>query len=68
MGAQLNKAELQKEAIDQRIMATSERVSDLGDADLAAIVTQIQSLLINRDAAQQAYAKISQNSLFDFLK
>ena len=68
LGAQLNKAELQKEAIDQRIMATSERVSDLGDADLAAIVTQIQSLLINRDAAQQAYAKISQNSLFDFLK
>ena len=67
LGAQLNKAELQKDAIDQRIMATSERVSDLGDADLAAIVTQIQSLLINRDAAQQAYAKISQNSLFDFL-
>ena len=68
LGAQLNKAELQKESIDQRIIATSERVSDLGDADLAAIVTQIQSLLINRDAAQQAYAKISQNSLFDFIK
>ena len=32
------------------------------------MVTQIQSLLINRDAAQQAYAKISQNSLFDFIK
>ena len=68
LGAQLNKAELQKNAIDQRIISTSERVSDLGDADLAAIVTQIQSLLINRDAAQQAYAKISQNSLFDFIK
>ena len=35
---------------------------------MAAIVTQIQSLLVNRDAAQQAYAKVSQNSLFDFLK
>jgi flagellar hook-associated protein 3 FlgL len=49
-------------------MATSEKVSDLGDADLAAIVTQIQSLLVNRDAAQQAYAKISQNTLFDFIQ
>ena len=65
LGAQLNKAELQKDAIDQRIIATSERISDLGEADMAAIVTQIQSLLVNRDAAQQAYAKISQNSLFD---
>ena len=68
LGAQVNKAELQKDAIDQRIIATSERISDLGEADMAAIVTQIQSLLVNRDAAQQAYAKISQNSLFDFLK
>ena len=68
LGAQINKAELQKDAIDQRIIATSERISDLGEADMAAIVTQIQSLLVNRDAAQQAYAKISQNSLFDFLK
>ena len=68
LGAQLNKAELQKDAIDQRIIATSERISDLGEADMAAIVTQIQSLLVNRDAAQQAYAKISQNSLFDFIK
>jgi flagellar hook-associated protein 3 FlgL len=68
LGAQINKAELQKDAIDQRIMATSEKVSDLGDADLAAIVTQIQSLLVNRDAAQQAYAKISQNTLFDFIQ
>ena len=68
LGAQINKAELQKEALDQRIISTSEKVSDLGDADLAALVTQIQSLLINRDAAQQAYAKISQNSLFDFIQ
>ena len=68
LGAQINKAELQRDAIDQRIIATSEKISDLGDADMAAIVTQIQSLLVNRDAAQQAYAKISQNSLFDFIK
>ena len=68
LGAQINKAELQRDAIDQRIISTSEKIADLGEADLAALVTQIQSLLVNRDAAQQAYAKISQNSLFDFIQ
>ncbi len=35
---------------------------------MAELVTRMQSLLLNKDAAQQAYAKISQNSLFDYLK
>jgi len=68
LGAQINKAELQKDALDQRIIATSEKISDIDTADMAALVTKLQSLLLNKDAAQQAYAKISQNSLFDYLK
>ena len=68
IGAQMNKADLQKYAIDQRILATSEEIADIGTADMAELVTRMQSMLLNKDAAQQAYAKISQNSLFDFLK
>ena len=68
LGAQINKAELQKDALDQRIIATSEKISDIDTADMAALVTNLQSLLLNKDAAQQAYAKISQSSLFDYLK
>ena len=68
LGAQINKAEHQKDALDQRIIATSEKISDIDTADMAALVTKLQSLLLNKDAAQQAYAKISQNSLFDYLK
>ena len=68
LGAQMNKADLQKYAIDQRILATSEEIADIGTADMAELVTRMQSLLLNKDAAQQAYAKISQNSLFDYLK
>ena len=68
LGAQINKAELQKDALDQRIIATSEKISDIDTADMAALVTRLQSLLLNKDAAQQAYAKIGQNSLFDYLK
>ena len=61
LGAQINKAELQKDALDQRIISTSEKISDIDTADMAALVTRLQSLLLNKDAAQQAYAKISQN-------
>ena len=68
LGAQINKAEHQKEALDQRIIATSEKISDIGTADIAELVTNLQSLLLNKDAAQQAYAKISQTSLFDYIK
>ncbi len=68
IGAQMNKADLQKYAIDQRILATSEEIADIGTADMAELVTRMQSMLLNKDAAQQAYAKISQNSLFDYLK
>ena len=68
LGAQINKAELQKDALDQRIIAASEKISDIDTADMAALVTRLQSLLLNKDAAQQAYAKIGQNSLFDYLK
>ena len=68
LGAQINKAEHQKDSLDQRIIATSEKISDIDTADMAALVTKLQSLLLNKEAAQQAYAKISQNSLFDYLK
>ncbi len=68
VGAQLNKASRQADILAQRKMAVSEDVAKLGEADLAALVTEMQALLINRDAAQQAFAKIGQQSLFDFLR
>jgi len=38
------------------------------DADLAKLVTELQSKIVNRDAAQQAFVKIGQQSLFDFIR
>ena len=68
VGAQINKVERQVEVLGNRKIAVSERISDLGDADLAELVTKLQGLLVSRDAAQQAFAKIGQQSLFDFLR
>jgi flagellar hook-associated protein 3 FlgL len=43
-------------------------VNELGSADLGKVVTELQALLVSRDAALQAYSRIVQSSLFDFLK
>jgi flagellar hook-associated protein 3 FlgL len=68
LGAQLNKAELQEEALNRRQIILSENLSQLEDADITKIVTELQTMLLNRDAATQAFAKIGQQSLFDFLR
>lgn len=68
IGAQMSKAEVQRGALASRKLAISQDISKLGDADLAKLVTDLQSQLTNRDAAQQAFAKIGQQSLFDYLR
>lgn len=68
LGAQMSKAEVQRGALASRKLAVSQDISKLGDADLAKLVTDLQSQLTNRDAAQQAFAKMGQQSLFDYLR
>jgi flagellar hook-associated protein 3 FlgL len=68
IGAQINKANIQEEALQRRQIIMSENLSQLEDADLTKLVTELQTMLVNRDAATQAFAKIGQQSLFDFLR
>ena len=67
-GAQMSKAEVQRGALATRKLAVTQDISKLGDADLAKLVTDLQDQLTNRDAAQQAFAKMGQQSLFDYLR
>ena len=68
VGAQINKGEVQQRVIENRLLLMAEQISDMADADLAALVTDLQSQLVNRDAAQQAFVKIGQQSLFDYIR
>ncbi|MDB2389655.1 flagellar hook-associated protein FlgL [Alphaproteobacteria bacterium] len=68
IGAQLSKADMQADALGQRKLLLNENISDLEDADIASIVTQMQSLITSRDAAQQAFVNIGRQSLFDFMR
>jgi len=63
-----SKAQVQLEAIQSRKLVIDRDIAKMGDADLAKLVTDLQAQLTNRDAAQQAFAKIGQQSLFDFIR
>ena len=68
VGSLINLADFQKDNIEKRNTLVSEDLSKLEDADLSQLVTTLQSLLLNRDASQQSFALIGQQSLFDFLR
>ena len=68
VGAYANAAEIQFEALAKKELLVQEARGGLEDADLAEIISKLQSLMVNRDAAQQVFAKISQQSLFDYLR
>ena len=68
VGGQLSKAATQTDVVGARKLAVDKDVSRLGDADLAELVTDLQAQLTNLNAAQAAFAKIGQQSLFDYIR
>ena len=68
IGAQTRKTDQQLNFLGERLTIVTSEVSELGDADLTKLVTDLQATIVNRDAAQAAFVKIGQQSLFDFLR
>ena len=68
IGAHAGKAQMQLDAIRSRELVVTSQVMNLEDADLTELVTELHSQMTIRDAAHQAFAKIGQQSLFDFLR
>lgn len=68
IGSYATKADVQLGALRSREAIVTAEVMNLEDADLTALVTELQAQMVSRDAAHQAFAKIGQQSLFDFLR
>ena len=68
IGARTNSLERQVGLLANRRLNVEKDVSDLKDADLAALVTNLQSMLTSMQASQQSFVKISQLNLFDYLR
>ena len=68
VGARLNLLERQMETLTQRDMAIQKDIGKLADADLAELVTEMQSMMTSLRASQQAFVKISNLNLFEFIR
>ena len=68
VGARTNSLTRQSDSLANRRLAVERDVSELKEADLAALVTNLQSKLTSMQASQQSFVKISQLNLFDYLR
>ena len=68
VGAKLNLLERQYQNLNERDLAIKQDLSELEDADLAKLVTDLKSQLTGLQASQQAFVKISDLNLFNYLK
>jgi flagellar hook-associated protein 3 FlgL len=68
VGTRLSELDSVKDSLDQQQLDIKQSKSDLEDLDYTEAVTRMNQQLIGLQAAQSAYAKISQLSLFDYLR
>ena len=68
IGAISQSAEKMEDVISSRQVVMDKAIAGLEDLDLASAITRLQQLMLTRDATQQAYVKISQKSLFDYIR
>ncbi|MEC7964553.1 MAG: hypothetical protein VX201_14870, partial [Pseudomonadota bacterium] len=53
--------------LDKRFEMVERALAGYEGLDIAKAVTELSAMMMNREAAQQTYAKISSRTLFDFL-
>lgn len=67
VGAAARRADESVRSNQDILMMIEEKISDLKDADLATLLTQLEFLMTNKEAAQATFTRITSKSLFDFL-
>ncbi|MCG7572162.1 flagellar hook-associated protein FlgL [Phaeobacter sp. CNT1-3] len=67
IGALQQVGERHRVGLDKRFEMVQRALAGYEGLDIAAAVTELQAMMMSREAAQQTYAKISSRTLFDFL-
>ena len=67
VGASSRRAQENETAAQDILLTIEEDISDIRDADLASLLTQLEFLMTNKEAAQATFTRITSKSLFDFL-
>ena len=66
-GASSRRAQETETAAQDILISLEESMADIRDADLASLLTQLEFLMTNKEAAQATFTRITSKSLFDFL-
>ncbi|MBQ60238.1 MAG: flagellar hook-associated protein 3 [Euryarchaeota archaeon] len=67
VGASSRRAQDNEAAAQDILLTLEENVTEIRDADLAALLTQLEFLMTNKEAAQATFTRITSKTLFDFL-
>ena len=67
VGARMNSSERLRDMLEERKILISKDISDLESADLAELVTDLQSKLTSQEASQKAFINITKLNLFDYI-
>ncbi len=67
VGSRMNSVERQSDIMLERKILVEKDVSELADADLSELVTELQSMMTSQEASQKAFVRISQLNLFDMI-
>ena len=67
-GTNMQVLEQQSATLDSTKLNLQTALSDIEDLDYASAITKMQQQLLSLEAAQASFAKISQLSLFNYIK
>ena len=66
LGIAANSAQNYVDSTQNTLTDLSEGISQIEDADMAELLTEMQKLLTNKEAAQATFSRLSSKNLFDF--
>jgi len=66
LGIAANSAQNYVDSTQNTLIDLSEGISQIEDADMAELLTEMQKLLTNKEAAQATFSRLSSKNLFDF--
>ena len=67
VSAAARRAQSAEVAAQDVLLVLEEDISEIKDADLASILTQLEFLMTQKEAAQATFTRVTSKSLFDFL-
>ncbi len=67
VSAAARRAQSAEVAAQDILLVLEEDISEIKDADLASILTQLEFLMTQKEAAQATFTRVTSKSLFDFL-